>query len=113
MPMPKKKTRKVVKKPVQVQPASKAELQRAYQLVTKDLFSKLVKAKDKEVINIGSRGALGSFHKSERKVKSGIIPKGSKTKSRKLNTYVYFNVRFKPTKRLKEELNKPLVKKYQ
>ena len=107
--MPKsKKTQKVKKL---VQPTSKVELKKAYSLVTNDLFNKLVKAKDKEKITIGSLGSLGAFFKKERKVKSGIIPRGTKSKG-KLNTYVYFNVRFKPTKRLKEELNKPLVKKY-
>ena len=109
MPFAKKKTRKLVKKPAIV-PTTKIELKRAYQLVTKDLFNKLVKAKDKDKVIIGVMGSLGTFHKSERKVKSGITPKGKKSKS--LNTYVYYSVRFKPTKKLKEELNKALDKKY-
>lgn len=120
MPMPKKKTlKKPVKKPVkkvQVAP-TQTELKKAYQLVTKDLFSKLVKAKDEEKITIGVVGALGAFFKNERKVKSGIVPhsKGGKLpkpSKPKLNTYVYYSLRFKPSKKLKEELNKPLVKKY-
>jgi nucleoid DNA-binding protein len=136
MPFAQKKTLKVKSetKPTQV------ELKKAYQLVTNDLFNKLVKAKDKEKITIGTLGSLGSFHKSERRVKSGIVPKGTKMKKtcrclttnqvktkpdgtyvycsptcslkKSLSTYVYFNVRFKPSKGLKAELNKPLVKKY-
>lgn len=114
MPMPKKT--KTLKKPVQktiqaptVKP-TQAELKKAYQLVTQDLYNQLVKLKE-GTIYIGSRGSLGSFTKTERKIRSGIQPKGMKGKP-KLNTYVYYSVRFKPTKRLKEELNKPLMKKY-
>jgi len=105
MPMPKKKTPKIVK----VEP-TQAELKKAYQLVTKDLFNKLVKAKNKDKVTIGAMGSLGSFHKNERKVKSGIAPKG--TKSKGLSTYVYYSVRFKPARKLKTELNKALDKKY-
>lgn len=117
-----KKTLKKVKKLVKVQtqvkkPAlqpTKVELKKAYHLVTKDLFSKLVQAKDQEKVTVGAVGALGAFFKNERKVKSGIVPfqKGRKVSSVKLNTYVYYSIRFKPSKRLKEELNKPLVRKY-
>jgi nucleoid DNA-binding protein len=112
MPMPKKKTlKKPIKKTIQVAQPTQAELKRAYQLVTQDLFSKLVKAKDKDKVTIGAMGSLGAFHKAERKVKSGIQPKGFKGKP-KLNTYVYYAVRFKPSRKLKEELNQALVKKY-
>ena len=63
-------------------------------------------------------GALGAFYKNERKVKSGIVPrlKGGKlpkVNKTKLNTYVYYALRFKPAKKLKLELNKALDKKYQ
>ena len=124
MPMPKKKTLKKSVKPVKkltkkppVAPTP-TELKKAYQLVTKDLFNKLVQAKDEERITVGKLGALGAFYKNERKVKSGIIhrlkggklPRPSKPK---LNTYVYYSLRFKPAKKLKLELNKALDKKYQ
>ena len=124
MPLPKKKTLKKPVKPVkkltkkpQVAP-TQAELKKAYQLVTKDLFSKLVQAKDTERVTIGTLGALGAFYKNERKVKSGIVPrsKGGKLprpSKPKLNTYVYYSLRFKPAKKLKLELNKALDKKYQ
>ena len=124
--MPKKKTlkkvKKLIKKPLKVKMPVKAktlqptltELKKAYQLVTKDLFSRLIKAKDGEKVTIGAVGSLGSLTKNERKVKSGIMPlqKGRKTSPMKLNTYVYYSLRFKPSRKLKEELNKPLVKKY-
>jgi len=123
MPLPKRKTlktKKLVKKPVKVQAIQPTltELKKAYQLVTKDLFSKLVQAKDTERVTIGTLGSLGSFTKNERKVKSGIVPrsKGGKLprpSKPKLNTYVYYSLRFKPAKKLKLELNKALDKKYQ
>jgi hypothetical protein len=117
MPMPKRKTlKKPVKsvKKVQVAP-TQTELKQAYQLVTKDLFNRLVKAKDTEKITIGALGALGSLTKNERKVKSGIVPRGKAGTMRgkpKLNTYVYYSLRFKPSAKLKLELNKALDKKY-
>jgi len=119
--MPKRKTLKKPVKPVkklQVAPTTSAELKKAYQLVTKDLFNKLVQAKDEERITVGKLGALGAFYKNERKVKSGIVPrsKGGKLprpSKPKLNTYVYYSLRFKPAKKLKLELNKALDKKYQ
>ena len=108
MPMPKRKTQKIVQA---VQPTSQAELKRAYQLVTNDLFNQLIQAKNKTKVTIGTVGSLGTFHKSERKVKSGITPKGSKSK-RKLNTYVYYAIHFKPARKLKDQLNQALEKKY-
>lgn len=118
--MPKKKTLKTLKvkkplrAPVKTLQPTLTELKKAYQLVTKDLFSRLIKAKDGEKVTIGAVGSLGSLTKNERKVKSGIMPlqKGRKTSPMKLNTYVYYSLRFKPSRKLKEELNKPLVKKY-
>jgi hypothetical protein len=119
MPLPKKKTlKKPVKtvKKVQVTP-TQAELKKAYQLVTKDLFTRLIKAKDAERITIGTLGSLGSLFKNERKVKSGIMPRSKggklpKPSKGKLNTYVYYSLRFKPSAKLKLELNKALDKKY-
>lgn len=123
MPKSKKKTLKKplkvkkpqTKKPIIPQP-TKVELKKAYALVTKDLFTRLVKAKDGERITVGAVGSLGSLSKNERKVKSGIVPlqKGGRSRSvqKQLNTYVYYRLLFKPSRKLKEELNKPLVRKY-
>jgi hypothetical protein len=121
MPKSKRKTLKKPVKPVkkvQATMPAPTELKKAYQLVTKDLFNKLVKAKDEERITIGTLGSLGAFYKNERKVKSGIVPrlKGGKLprpSKPKLNTYVYYSLRFKPATKLKLELNKALDKKYQ
>jgi hypothetical protein len=124
MPLPKKKTLKKPVKPVkktvkkvQATMPTQAELKKAYQLVTNDLFNRLVKAKDKERITIGTLGSLGSIFKNERKVKSGIMPRSKggklpKPSKPKLNTYVYYSLRFKPSAKLKLELNKALDKKY-
>ena len=124
MPLPKKKTLKKPVKPVkktvkkvQATMPTQAELKKAYQLVTNDLFNRLVKAKDKERITIGTLGSLGSIFKNERKVKSGIMPRSKggklpKPSKPKLNTYVYYSLRFKPSAKLKLELNKALEKKY-
>lgn len=120
-----KTVKKPVKKPLKAKAPVKAqvktlqptltELKKAYRLVTKDLFNRLIKAKDEEKVTIGALGALGSLIKRERKVKSGIVPfqkgRGKKVQT-KLNTYVYYHLRFKPSRKLKLELNKPLVKKY-
>jgi nucleoid DNA-binding protein len=113
--MPKNQTKtlkKTVKPKIQV-PTNKptqVELKRAYQLVTKDLFQQLVKMKE-GTIYISPKGSLGSFTKTERKVKSGIQPRGVKTKP-KIRTYVYYSIHFKPSKSLKEELNQSLERKY-
>jgi nucleoid DNA-binding protein len=107
--MPKsKKTLKVKSRETK---STTPELKKAYQLVTKDLFNQLVKAKDGDRVTVGTLGSLGSFYKAERKVKSGITPLGQK-RTKKLNIYVYYRLLFKPSRKLKEELNKPLVKKY-
>jgi hypothetical protein len=76
-----------------------------------------VKAKNEERITIGTSGSLGSLTKNERKVKSGIVPRSKggklpKPSKPKLNTYVYYSLRFKPSRKLKAELNKALDKKY-
>jgi len=113
--MPQKKTRKIVKSKPKIIEPTKIELKRAYNLVTNDLFNKLIKAKDKDKVVIGTVGSLGTFHKTERKVKSGIIPRGKGgqvKKSKGLNTYVFYSLRFKPSAKLKEQLNKSLMKKY-
>ena len=109
--------KKTVKKPLLKKPLkppvsiiTQAELKRAYNLVTTDLFNQLVKLKE-GTIYIGSRGSLGAFKKTERKIQSRIQPRGVKTKP-KLNTYVYYSVRFKPSKALKAQLNEALERKY-
>lgn len=110
MPIAQKKTLKKPKKTIQTVKPTPAELKRAYSLVTNDLYNQLVQLKE-GTIHISPRGSLGSLTKTERKVKSGIIPKGSKGKP-KLRTYVYYSLRFRPSKKLKLELNQALVKKY-
>ena len=47
------------------------ELKQAYQIVTADLFSRLLKAKANETIQIGSLGSFGSFKKTEHQQKCG------------------------------------------
>ena len=78
------------------------ELKQAYQIVTQDLFQSLVKAKTNQTIQIGSLGSLGSFKKSEQKMKSALDG----------NSYVFYRIKFTPSSKLKSELNKVLAKKY-
>ena len=78
------------------------DLKQAYSLVTQDLFQKLVKAKPNQTVQIGSLGSFGSLKKSEHKQKCGWDKQ----------TYVYYRFKFTPSSRLKQELNKALVKKY-
>ena len=82
------------------------ELKQAYQIVTNDLFNRLTKAKTNETVFIGSRGALGTFKKTEHQMTSHM--KG-KTYGQ---TYAFYKIKFTPASKLKEELNKVLVKKY-
>ena len=77
-------------------------LKQAYQIVTQDLFNSLVKAKSDQTIQIGSLGSFGSLKKSEHKQKCGWDKQ----------TYVYYRFKFTPSAKLKQELNKALVKKY-
>ena len=78
------------------------DLKQAYSLVTQDLFNSLVKAKTNQTIQIGSLGSLGSFKKSEQKIKSALDG----------NSYVFYRIKFTPSSKLKRELNKALEKKY-
>lgn len=85
---------------------SQNELKKAYQLVTQDLFQSLLKAKDNQTIYLGPRGALGSLKKSEHQMTSSLKGKSYG------KTYAFYRLKFKPSARLKQELNKILEKKY-
>jgi nucleoid DNA-binding protein len=82
------------------------EIKQAYQMVTKDLFSRLIKAKDGQVIQIGSLGSLGSLKKTEGQMTSHMKGKSYG------KTYAFYRIKFKPSSRLKSELNRVLEKKY-
>jgi hypothetical protein len=82
------------------------EIKQAYQIVSKDLFNRLVKAKDNQTIYLGSRGVLGSLKKTEHQMVSHMKGKSYG------KTYAFYRVRFKPSRKLKEELNRVLEKKY-
>jgi len=82
------------------------ELKKAYQMVTEDLFNRLVKAKDNQAIQIGTLGSLGSLRKTEGQMTSNMNNKSYG------KTYAFYRVRFKPSSKLKSELNRVLEKKY-
>jgi hypothetical protein len=82
------------------------EIKQAYQIVTEDLFDRLLKAKDNQTIYLGSRGALGSLKKSEHQMTSQLKGKSYG------KTYAFYRIKFKPSRKLKAELNKVLEKKY-
>ena len=79
-------------------PYTEKELKQAYSLVTQDLFNSLVKAKSDQTIHFGTLGSLGSFKKTEAKIKSALDS----------NTYVFYRIKFTPSAKLKKELNKAL-----
>jgi hypothetical protein len=81
---------------------SPKELKQAYQLVSQDLFNRLVKAQNGETIYLGTRGSFGSLKKSESQTKSALDG----------NTYAFYRLNFKPSRHLKSELNKALERKY-
>ena len=66
---------------------------KAYDLVIADLFTRLKKIKDGDQIKLGN---LGTFHKREREINSGLTNK----------TYIYYQISFKASKELKKELDK-------
>jgi nucleoid DNA-binding protein len=82
-------SKKVVKTPQFTQ----SELKQAYNLVSKDLFTALKKAKDGSVIKLGN---LGRFHKKKSRVTSALDG----------NTYLYYRISFKISSTLKRELDK-------
>jgi hypothetical protein len=73
------------------------EIKLAYEMVSEDLFSRLVKAKDGETVRIGVQGALGSLKKNERQRISYL--KGNKSYGK---TYAYYQAKFTPSARLKQ-----------
>jgi hypothetical protein len=81
---------------------SPKELKSAYQLVTQDLFSRLLQASPQQTLFLGSRGALGSFKKTENRLTSSLDGQ----------TYAYYRINFKPSRKLKAALNQALEKKY-
>lgn len=78
------------------------ELKKAYQLVTKDLTKRLLKAKEGQTVFIGVRGDFGSLKKTEHQIKSNWDQ----------NTYAFYKVNFRMSGRLREELSRVLEKKY-
>ena len=82
------------------------EIKEAYQIVTEDLFNRLLKAKDNQTVYLGPRGALGYFKKAEGQMTSHMKGKSYG------KTYAFYRVRFKVSSKLKEALNKTLEKKY-
>ena len=82
------------------------ELKQAYSLVTQDLFNRLVKAKNKETIFIGTLGSFGSLKKTEGQMVSHMEGKSYG------NTYAFYKFKFSPSARLKQALNQSLEKKY-
>jgi len=85
---------------------SQKELKLAYQLVTQDLFSRLLKAPDQQTVYLGPRGAFGSLKKTEQQMVSHMRGKSYG------KTYAFYRLSFKPSRQLKAALNKALEKKY-
>ena len=85
---------------------SHKELKSAYQLVTQDLFSRLLKAQDQQTVYLGPRGAFGSLKKTEQHMVSHMRGKSYG------KTYAFYRLNFKPSRQLKAALNKALEKKY-
>jgi len=83
-------------------PYTQAQLKEAYTIATQDLFQRLVKAKTKETVPIGTVGSFGSLKKNECQQKCGWDG----------NTYAYYKLSFRPSVRLKKALNQALEKKY-
>ena len=79
------------------------ELKQAYQIVTADLFNKLIKAKNNETIQIGT---LGSFKKTEGQMVSHMKGKSYG------KAYVFNKIKFTMASKLKQALNQALEKKY-
>ena len=83
----------MLKKPIKkVQPVQ-SPIKQAYELVAKDLFTNLKKAKDGAIIKLGD---LGAFHKKKVRVRSALDG----------NTYIYYRISFKTSSLLKKELDK-------
>ena len=82
------------------------EIKQAYQIVSEDLFNRLVKAKDNQTVFLGPRGTFGYFKKAEGQMTSHMKGKSYG------KTYAFYRIKFKPSSRLKSELNRVLEKKY-
>jgi len=81
----------MLKKPVKKIPVKQSGLKQAYELVAKDLFSSLKRAKDGAVIKFGN---CGTFAKKIARVTN---PYG--------DTYRYYRISFKVSNQLKKELD--------
>ena len=75
------------------------EVKLAYRVVTEDLFNSLLRDKNDTTIRLGT---LGKLIKQESQQKCGWDQKN----------YVYWKLKFKPFKKLKEALNEQIIKKY-
>ena len=81
----------MLKKVVKKTPVNQSPIKSAYDLVTKDLFSNLKKAKDGAVIKLGN---LGAFQKKLSRITN---PYGE--------VYRYYRISFKISNTLKKELD--------
>ena len=81
----------MLKKTIKKVQTNHSPLKPAYDLVSKDLFSTLKKAKDGAVIKLGN---LGTFEKKLARITN---PYG--------DTYRYYRISFKPSNQLKKELD--------
>ena len=82
----------MLKKVVKKTPVNQSELKQAYELVSKDLFSALKKAKDGTVIKLGDCGVF------QKKLAHVTNPYG--------DTYRYYRISFKISNTLKKELDR-------
>lgn len=78
---------------------TQSQLKNAYQIVSQDLFQRLVKSQNQEPVRFGT---LGSFKKSENRMTCALDG----------GHYIYYRLLFKPFSHLKQELNKSLIRKY-
>lgn len=78
---------------MKINKTNSSSIGQAYDLVIADLFTRLKKIKDGDRIKLGN---LGTLHKKEREINSGLTNK----------TYIYYQISFKASKELKKELDK-------
>jgi len=83
----------MLKKVIKKSPANQSQIKQAYDLVAKDLFSALKKAKDGTKIKLGE---LGTFRKKSTRIHSALDG----------YTYRYYRISFKISDTLKKALDK-------
>ena len=71
-------------------PMNQTQIKQAYQIVTADLFNRLVKAKTNETIHIGTLGSFGSLKKTEHQTTSYLQKSYG-------NTYAFYRFKFTPS----------------